>query len=433
MVTTYTSTIEVNVWKEHTCCACGSVFRYLFKRKKQGQGGSPEKARAAAQKAAVKALEHEVDMHPCPGCGLYQPDMVGSRKARRHGFTALAALVILVPMLILYATDVLSAATTMLLTVGLCALTVLAHLLIDSANPNKDLEANQHLAQMRVEKGDLWVPGDRPRNPEMDPAAAGSGWTSSHTTAYAMLALGLVAFLTPEMFRALRGWPVNAEWVPVVAGPGDDPYIYFTDKITSVKGFWKGTPEITVTNAQELGLPNPRLAGTSKVSSWNEKISIGSKESKTSTNTLWARVQLPADNRLEGKTLQLEIKMNVDFPMLQNANTWIPATYHVLPQHKTIRLATQKAGSQYQTWWWSGFLGGAFLMLVPGFVLMRLSKAMRRRAHPTSIFVPEQAQAQEQVVDVEAVDEQVADGQPAPGAPSAEGVRRAVDEPPPLP
>src|SRR5436853_504400 len=86
MATTYTSTIEVNVWKEHTCAACGGVYRYLFKRKKSGQGRSPDAARAAAQAAVVKALAHEVDLQPCPGCGLYQPDMIGTRKARRHGW-----------------------------------------------------------------------------------------------------------------------------------------------------------------------------------------------------------------------------------------------------------------------------------------------------------------------------------------------------------
>lgn len=47
MATTYKSTIEVNVWKEHACIGCGSRFRYLFKRKKTGQGGSPEAAKMA--------------------------------------------------------------------------------------------------------------------------------------------------------------------------------------------------------------------------------------------------------------------------------------------------------------------------------------------------------------------------------------------------
>ena len=56
MSTTYTSTIEVNVWKEHTCLHCGTVYRYLFKRSKQGQGATPDAASAAAHNAVVSAL-----------------------------------------------------------------------------------------------------------------------------------------------------------------------------------------------------------------------------------------------------------------------------------------------------------------------------------------------------------------------------------------
>jgi hypothetical protein len=64
MATTYKSTNEVNVWKEHACIGCGSRFRYLFKRKKTGQGRTPDAASIAARKAVVKALEHEVVDQP---------------------------------------------------------------------------------------------------------------------------------------------------------------------------------------------------------------------------------------------------------------------------------------------------------------------------------------------------------------------------------
>src|SRR6516165_6984446 len=66
VATTYKSTLEINVWKEHLCIGCGSRFRYLFKRKKTGQGRTPDAARAAAHKAVKTALAREVDMHPCP-------------------------------------------------------------------------------------------------------------------------------------------------------------------------------------------------------------------------------------------------------------------------------------------------------------------------------------------------------------------------------
>ena len=109
MATTYKSTIEINVWKEHACIGCGGRFRYLFKRKKTGQGGTPDAASAAARKAALKALEHEVDMHPCPGCGLYQPDMVGSRRSTRHWWVIAVTSILLLVLMILMLSDVMLA------------------------------------------------------------------------------------------------------------------------------------------------------------------------------------------------------------------------------------------------------------------------------------------------------------------------------------
>ena len=111
MATTYTSTIEVNVWKEHTCISCGTIFRYLFKRKKTGQGGTEAVAEAAARKAVVDALANEVDMQPCPGCGLYQPDMIGNVRRRRHWYLFWAVVPVVALVLILALADVLAFST----------------------------------------------------------------------------------------------------------------------------------------------------------------------------------------------------------------------------------------------------------------------------------------------------------------------------------
>jgi hypothetical protein len=336
--------------------------------------------------------------------------------------------------LILYATDVMNAGATALLTAGLCGLVVLAHLLVDSLNPNRNLDANHRLAQMRVEKGDLWVPNTQPAA-EPAEGAPDSGWTTDHTVAYGLLVAGLVAFLVPELFRALRGWKVNPEWVPVVAGPGDQPYFYFDEKITSVKGYWKGTPTIQVLNAQELGLTTNTLSGISKADDWGQTIRIGSKESKTGTHTLWARVLLPADTRLENQTLKLRITMAVNYPQLQGNDRWVPDNMTTRPYEKTLQLSSANAGSRFRTSWWGGFLSGACLIVVPSIMLRRLSAAMRKRAQPTRIFVPgEQAEGAEQPAEVEPVEE--AGGEQSGTADEGddrihEGRRRA--EPPPLP
>src|SRR5262245_11591348 len=101
MATTYTQTIPVSVWKEHPCAGCGTVYRYLFTRTMTGEGSTPKKAIAAAEAAVAHAIEHEVDLQPCPGCGLYQPDMVATQRYRRHGWALLAGLPIPILLFIL--------------------------------------------------------------------------------------------------------------------------------------------------------------------------------------------------------------------------------------------------------------------------------------------------------------------------------------------
>lgn len=388
MATTYTSTIEVNVWKEHICSCCGGAYRYLFKRKKQGQGSSPDAARAAAHAAVVKALTYEVDMHPCPTCGLYQPDMIGSWRAKRHGWiTALAVTVILVP-LILYLCDVMTARGAAWTGGIIAAISVLLHWAVDAVNHNRNLESNQQASQLRHERGDIWVPRNAKPSPDRDEAAATPYWSSSHTTTYIMMLLGVLAFLSPELVRMVSRWPANPDWVPMVAGPGDQPYVYFPEKITAVKGFWRGTPQITVRNYQELGLKAPQIQGQSQADSWGQQIQIGSKESKTSSKTLWARVLLPPDPQLEGKVLDLQIDLVVNYPQLQGANQWIEEHFQPRSLQQKLQLASAGAGSKYKGWWWGGFFTGVFLMLVPGIALTRISSGMRNQANPTGIFAP---------------------------------------------
>jgi hypothetical protein len=387
MATTYKSTIEVNVWKEHACIGCGSRFRYLFKRKKTGQGGTPEAASAAARKAVINALENEVDMHPCPGCGLYQPDMVGSRRSTRHWWVIAASWAALLLMMILMLADVMPASMAALAAAVACAMLGLVHLLIDFNNPNRNLESNHQLAQQKVERGDLWVPPGSKAEPAAETPVF--GWSTAHAVAYVLFGLGLLALVSPELLRILHGWPVNEPWYPQVAGPGDDPYIYFPNKITSVKGYWQGNVRTEVLNAAEVGLGAGQIGSSSQHDNWGDTIHIGSKESKTSTKTLWARVSLPPNPQLEGKTLKIKMTLNVLYPKLMG-NNWEQANEGPFVQTAEIRLGGAKAGSRYRAWWWGGFLGGVLLITVSSILFVRLSTGLCKLAQPTSIFAPGQ-------------------------------------------
>jgi hypothetical protein len=414
MATTYTQTVEVSVWKEHACAGCGTVYRYLFKRRMKGQGGSPEAAARAAEKVVTHALKNEVDMQPCPGCGLYQPDMIASRRRRRHWWAFWAGAPVYGLLLVLLLTDVLSYGATALLA-GLAALPLLlAHLLIDLDNPNRDPEANRRLGRRREKAGDIWVPDDSPE-PEESEAPIGTGVGAGHAVCYLLLGAAALAFFLPWGLRLALGMRGNPGWYPEVAGPGDSAYVYFNDSVTSVKGLWNGQPRVTVVNAGELGPGGPvAVAATSNNDNWGNSISVSSKESKTKSPTLWARVQLPADPRLAGQTLQLRIDMNVSYPALTGDKSWQPQT-KAASHTTTLRLSSAGSGTLYKLSFWLGFLGGCGLVFLAGGLLPGFSSGFRKKALPTRIFVPEDPRRRDEAEDEE-------DDRPR------QRVRRAEDE-----
>jgi hypothetical protein len=422
VATTYKSTIEVNVWKEHQCIGCGSRFRYLFKRKKTGQGGTPDAARANAHKAVKAALAREVDQHPCPGCGLYQPDMVASRRTALHGWLIAATVLVLLLVLILVLTDVITTATGAWSAAVACGLLGLVHLLIDRSNPNRDLDRNQQQAQMRVEKGDLWVPPNGLSRPQSSEPPV-FGWTTAHAVAYVLFGLGVLALVVPEGLRLAHGWPANPAWYPLAAGPGDEIYTYFPYSITSVKGYWQGTATATIVNAGELGMAAPQLRATSQNDRWGDTIRIGSKESKTSTKTLWVRVLLPADASLEGKSLQVKMTLDVEFPQMQG-NNWEPVKQR-FEHTDSLRLGGTHAAARYKAWWWGSFVGAIALLGLSSALIVRLATGLRGLAQPTGIFTPGEDAPEvlpaEEPAEVQPVEE-------APEVLPADAPRRVEDE-----
>ena len=175
---------------------------------------------------------------------------------------------------------------------------LLTHLLIDANNPNRDLESNHRLAQARVEAGDLWVPRGSTPNPADVEAFAGSGWSPANTVAYALLGLAVLAFLLPR--GPADGARLAAE-PPVVPRRGR-PRRRGLHLLPRQNHQRQGplaaasrTPRSD--NWQELGLASPTLKASSKSDNWGGTIRIDSKESKTSTNTAWVKVKLPAGHR----------------------------------------------------------------------------------------------------------------------------------------
>jgi hypothetical protein len=196
-------------------------------------------------------------------------------------------------------------------------------------------------------------------------------------SALVLLGLGLMALASSEAVRLAAGWPLNRDCVPMVAGPGDEVDIYFPDQISSIKGYWKGQPTVSVTNAQELGLAEAALPATSEDDHWGS-VMMGKHVSPKNAQ-LWARVSIPESEGLAGETLQMKIALDVAYP----AKTGMFGFQEVRQgfAHATeLRLASALAGFMYQVVWWGSLLIGAGLIVLAELFLYRSAKGWKRSA-----------------------------------------------------
>lgn len=379
----YKATLKVEAWKQHICAACNSTYCYLFRRVKTAQAGTPDAASAALKRVVDKCLETEVDVHPCPVCGVIQPDMVGDRRAAAHKVVLLCLAVGLVALAILGGADVISKALAAPIAGGLGLAALIAHLIISTKNPNRNLEANRQRAQMRIDKGVLRLDGASRRD-EPPPESHDLTQTSGHWAALLLLAVGTVSVLAPEIIRGVARWPLNPDWHPEVAGPGDEVWVYLQGEMDTVKGMWNGRPTATVTNAKEVGLAQPQLAASAKQDTWGKRLEVESSEQSTRTRP-WVTVKVPDQADLAGQRLTIDMTMDTQYPRMEGPKEFDIA-HGVFKDKKDLLLGSPHAGNTYLTAWWLGLLGGGALMLLAGYWLVRQANALRLAAHPTTVF-----------------------------------------------
>jgi hypothetical protein len=384
MAKTYTSTIEVRCFKEHTCVCCGALYSYELVRTVKGTAGTAEKASANAKRSAAAALEREVDMEPCPTCGLLQPDMIGQRRVKRFKPVFWIALIVFAAIVIMRAAYLIQADIAIWAAAAAAAVAVTALWRIDTGNPNRNPEANRELAAGRVASGAVAhkpgkvVPGAQ----ELVRPALSMG----HRLTLVLLFAAVVMAAAPELVRVARHWPLNADCYPPVVGPGDQPRIYMDGKITSIKGYWRGRPQVAMHEAGSAGRTFPVTATTNQ-NDWGSTISAKSSE-KNSSATPWVNVLVPEDASLAGKTATCDIQMNVEYPALAGSSNFQRTTSKM---HKSVTMQLAPAagaGSNYNEWWWEGTVGGMALILLCVLFLQGSARGLARQARPTRLLGP---------------------------------------------
>ena len=388
MAKRYTSTLQLRCWKQHTCASCGTAYAYILQRKVVGNGTKPEKASADLQKRVVAVQRDENDMQPCPTCGQYQQDMIGLRLGRRRNMLWLAALVMPIVLPVLRGSYAVQANTLTWVAAVYCAAALVVHYLVGSANPNRDREANRQVAAQRVSEGVIHVQPVATTQtlltPESLPRASQS---IAYTVALAVLFGSILLAVVPELARSFNAWPLNTECYPPVVGPSDTTRIYMADSITSIKGFWRGTPQASLRTDDSL-VPM-KIDSHANQNDWGSTIYAKSDE-KTNHSHPWVEVTLPSNAALAGKTVTCHIALEVEFPEFVGNGTFNVTRRHT-ERDVSIQLAPPGAGGQYNGTWWTCTTVALVLVLADSIVLAILARRYRRQAKPTQVFPVQEA------------------------------------------
>jgi hypothetical protein len=307
----YRAKVSLKVWKQHQCTSCAALFRYPMQRAANAQAQTQEAASQAAETQLANAIQTGFDPHPCPTCGLYQPEM--DAMLRRAPFGCFFALLHLglIMLVGLALGDVVPRDTAAWVAPALAVPALLCHFRAATMRPNADLERNRLKAQDELNEGKLQL-DQAGTNPSLAPPPDVEPMRNRQKAVLAILAVALIAFPVCEFVRLARAWPLNERWIPPVVGAGDESTIYASSSISSIKGYWSAQGSVEVLNASELG-GHAALKLASQQQSWGNTISAKSSE-KSSSHTPWALVTFPDDASLEGKTMKLRLNLEVRYP-----------------------------------------------------------------------------------------------------------------------
>lgn len=375
----YEASIQFDCWKQHVCVVCSCAFRYRFQRTISGEASTAQAARKEAQRAALEAIQTSVDLHPCPGCTHYQPDMIGSWRALRHGAVLFIATFVFLLLALPVYLEFMPRHVYTWLAMGVAAVVALLHWRYARWDPNRDLDANRAKVGTALRSGEVELL--RPGKMDESKPPPDCGFTAVHWWTFFFLVVGVLVVGAPETLRLVLRWPLNRAWSPVVVGPGEKATFSFPDKLESVKGLWQGDADVKLLNAEELGVRELRFESSDNGWGGSIRTKMGS---STESWHPWVRVDVPNDPKLAGKELRLDIAVRAKYP--SSMGVFFDEKTQSFHTTTALRLATMAdAGDLYRKAWWVGLIGGPLWMVFVGLALRQFQLDLRAKALPTLV------------------------------------------------
>ncbi len=355
-------------WKQNTCIQCGETFRYMFSRRAKGGNGR------RAEDSLLTRLDDGADIVPCPTCGFVQPDMRGTRLAGAHAIWAAVCAVLGIVLALIGLDQNPSCYSVMLGTSLLAAVLFVGQFAVLFYNPNRNLDRNKRYVESQREKLFLQTLGDgkvAPRALPFDPPPLINGrqWIG-----VGILVSAICLALVPELQRRLCGWPINEIARPRVVGPGDTARIEMPGAIQSIYGLWTGEALAQVANSAETGATMNGVEATTRTETWGERLDL-----YVRTTTPWVDVTIPDSAGLAGKTLQLDLFLNIRYPE-EDGPLAFKEVSQTIRSSATLRLAPLGAGEFYSRASCWCVIGSVGLMLFGTLWLHYAAERLRKQA-----------------------------------------------------
>lgn len=373
MGTTYSATIPVQCLKEHTCVGCNGRFSYLFTRDIKGSGGTQEAAMANANRIAIQETQSGLDFHPCPMCGIVQPDMIATIKSSRFWLAlAVSCPAILLAIVLGLSQIARISDSTYIALVGV-GFASFSYLLGSIYNPNRNLEQNISDSQREIDSKQLMICEESKSIHVVDRFG---GMRIGNYVGLLCCFVSLVAIGLPILSVQINGWHLNDSIYPAVAGAGDRPTVYLDSKVRSLEGKWRGSASAVLKNAADFGLPTDFIQATSQDSIWTGKL-----KDKQKTRKVWAQIALPEKlDGSEGKVGRFNVSVTSRFPVPAGGGFRDEVTNHRLEME--IKFSNPNSGRMYYSAWIFGQIGAALLMLLAAVFHFSSVTWLRKQANP---------------------------------------------------
>ena len=366
----YNASGNVRFFREHTCINCNTVFRYLIDTNVNASGSSEQEAKNRYKKAMTQIINSKVLSTRCPECGIFQPDMIGSRSKVFHSRFNYISLFLLLILMILAGLHIIP----LNLVIIIYTLFNLMILILRIVYEIRNSTSNQPDRKNGYET--VYPEIDRSRKKQLR-----LGLLNTYGVVFWLLILinltAVAVLYIPEFTRLIYHDPINYNLIDNIAGPGEQTTCRFPTGISSVAGHWKAKSNpLKVSYKKQADCPESVLPVVKPVNKpWRNFITVKRGGKNVSVNAA-VNIRIPDIECLAHKEFIITVELIIAYPFMYNSTTFKEST-KTITKDIAIKTGSRHAKERYLFLWRLCLFIGTLLLFVTGYLMARLNGKLK--------------------------------------------------------